>query len=374
MYNFGAVPDGNYPQANLIDVGGTLYGTTRDGGKYGWGTVFSITPGGAENVLYSFKNGNDGSRPSAGLVELGDVLYGTTSEGGGPYNCGYSYRYYGCGTVFSVTLSGTEKVLHSFGYPISDGRTPQAGLTGVNGTLYGTTQLGGSYRCAGYGFDCGTVFSITRSGTEQVLHRFGNAKDGGQPQAPLINVKGRLYGTTAFGGAYNWGTVFRITTGGTETVLHSFGAATDGMAPYAGLLDVKGTLYGTTTYGPNGCNLFGACGTLFSITPNGTEKVIHAFGRGNDGAASTASLIKVRRKLYGTTVEGGPPYVCYDGNRCGTVFSITTRGKETVLHNFGHGADGVWPAAGLTNVGGVLYGTTPYGGTYQKGTVFELIP
>jgi uncharacterized repeat protein (TIGR03803 family) len=57
-------------------------------------------------------------------------LYGTTSLGGA----------YGKGTVFSMSLTGSnEKVLHSFGHG-SDGATPLAGLIDVKGTLYGTTS------------------------------------------------------------------------------------------------------------------------------------------------------------------------------------------------------------------------------------------
>jgi hypothetical protein len=63
-----------------------------------------------------------------------------------------------------------------------------------------------------------------------VLYSFGGAlSDGGLPVAALINVKGRLYGTTSEGGAFNCGTyncggtAFSITAGGLEKVLHSFG-------------------------------------------------------------------------------------------------------------------------------------------------------
>jgi hypothetical protein len=34
--------DGQYPDAGLIDVKGTLYGTTREGGASGLGTVFAV--------------------------------------------------------------------------------------------------------------------------------------------------------------------------------------------------------------------------------------------------------------------------------------------------------------------------------------------
>ena len=62
-----------------------------------------------------------------------------------------------------------------------------------------------------------------QTGTEKVLHNFqGGADDGNDPVAGLIDVHGKLYGTTSQGGKYNAGTVFSITRPGREKVLHSF--------------------------------------------------------------------------------------------------------------------------------------------------------
>jgi uncharacterized repeat protein (TIGR03803 family) len=208
----------------------------------------------AYSVLYSFKGGSgDGETPYAGLVNVNGTLYGTTGYGGGS-GC---YSGQGCGTVFSVTRSGTEHVLYSFGgYPY-DAASPYAGLTNVNGTLYGTTRDGGGSGCY-----CGTVFSVTRSGKEHVLYSFKRGNDGKNPVAGLIDVNGTLYSTTTSGGAYGYGTVFSITMSGKETVLHSFGASGDGADPFAGLINVDGTLYGTT-YG-GGANGYG---TVYAISP-----------------------------------------------------------------------------------------------------------
>lgn len=64
----------------------------------------------------------------------------------------------------------------------------------------------------------------------RIIHPFGrSAKDGANPSADLIDLKGTLYGTTVNGGAHNGGTVFSITTNGEERVLYSFGAL--GSAP-----------------------------------------------------------------------------------------------------------------------------------------------
>ena len=252
-------------------------------------------------MLYSFGRVPDGNNPEAGLVGLGGTFYGTTSDGGG-FAPSCTTSYFPCGTVFSITPSGTEKVLHSFGNK-KDGFDPVAPLIEVNGTLYGTTEFGGPrhHKC------CGTVFSITPSGTYKVLHNFGAANDGSQPAASLIEVKGKLYGTTERGGARGYGTVFSITLNGKEKVLYSFNG-TDGSNPSAGLIDLGGVLYGTTENGGSGnCDSAGSCGTVFSVTLSGKEKVLHRFvGKGTDGAAPVASLIELKGTLYGTTQYGGP--------------------------------------------------------------------
>jgi uncharacterized repeat protein (TIGR03803 family) len=160
----------------------------------------------------------------------------------------------------------------------------------------------------------GTVFTSTPSGTESVLYDFKLSHDGAHSTAPLINVKGTLYGDTFYGGRDTKGTIFSVTTGGTETVLHYFSEVEhhDGWHPVGNLLDVNGTLYGTTEYG----GTIGY-GTIFSITTSGKETVLHSFtGKPGDGANPQAGLVDVNGTLYGTTSSGG-------ANGYGTVFSIT---------------------------------------------------
>ncbi|MFY9720859.1 MAG: choice-of-anchor tandem repeat GloVer-containing protein, partial [Candidatus Cybelea sp.] len=250
------------------------------------------------------------------------------------------------------------RVLYSFRGG-SDGAFPSAGLTNVNGTLYGTTTDGGG-GCSG-SLSCGSVYSISASGEETVLYSFkGGSADGAHPVASLLNVNGTLYGTTAGGGMYGEGTVFTITTSGKETVLYGFkGGPADGGHPYASLLNVNGTLYGTTAEGGSlSCSGNGTsgCGTVFSITTSGKETVLHRFkDRTTDGQSPYAGLINVNGKLYGTTNWGGAN--CENGLACGTVFSITRSGKETMRYSFKGGADGQNPQAALINVNGTLYGT-----------------
>ncbi len=341
------------PVGGLLNVNGTLYGTTsgKATGKHECGTVFSLSTAGAEKTLHRFQGPGDGCGPLDALVDLNGTLYGTTYTGG----------QYGHGVVFSITTSGAETVLYTFKGP-PDGANPWGGLVAVNGTLFGTTAGGGNVggvHCpdtvGGYG--CGTIYSITTGGAESVLYAFKGEPDGYRPLAPLIAVKGKLYGTTTSGGLYS-GTVFSVTTTGSEKVLYAFTGGTDGNYPFASLLNVNGTLYGTTTSGGSSNN-----GNVFSVTPSGSENVLYSFAGGSDGQSPAAPLINVNGTFYGTTNSGGGSG-CNSGlaNGCGTIYSLTPSGSEKVLNRFQGGRDGALPQGALVNLSGTLYGTTFAGG------------
>jgi uncharacterized repeat protein (TIGR03803 family) len=324
-----------------------FYGTTLGGGAYGYGTVFKLDPEGNETVLYSFAGSpTDGADPFAGLVmDRTGNLYGAAERGGA----------YGYGTVFKLSPSGHETVLHSFGAG-TDGQSPYAGLIMDNaGNLYGTTEGGGAY---GYG----TVFKLDSKGKETVLYSFGAGSDGEYPEASLLmDGAGNLYSTTALGGAYGNGTVFKLSPSGDETVLLSF-TGSDGDLPQAGLaVDRAGNLYGTTVFG--GAYDFG---TVFKLSPSGKETVLLNF-TGSDGQYPEASLVTDGAgNLYSTTSLGG-------AYGFGTVFKLSPSGNETVLHSFAGNPDGYSPYDNLViDTAGNLYGTTYTGGAYGYGAVFKL--
>lgn len=352
--------DAVYPAAGLVVVKGTLYGTTTFGGSGGYGTVFSIGPSGTEAVLHSFGPANDGYEPSAGLIKVNGRLYGTTAVGGDD----------GHGTVFSITPGGKERVLYSFKGRPNDGSDPEASLIVANGALYGTTYFGGGGNCAVQSgpIGCGTVFSIYPTGSEKVLYEFEGGSDGLNPEASLIDAEGTLYGTTRSGGS-GYGTVFSINpTTGAGALVYAFKGGSDGASPCAALIDVKGTLYGTTL--TDGAYKYG---TVFSMTTGGTEMILYSFKGGSDGGDPESSLINVNGTLYGTTTLGGGSGAGCDVFGCGTVYSITPSGKEKVIYAFKGGSDGDDPQAGLIDVKGTLYGTT-YGGGNGYGTVFSIKP
>ncbi|MGH6839302.1 MAG: choice-of-anchor tandem repeat GloVer-containing protein [Methylocella sp.] len=364
----------------IADSSGNLYGATSSGGGgSSQGVVFKLLPGGTETVLHTFCNlpgCSDGSGPEAGLIaDSSGNLYGTTFIGGTSLCFGQ-----GCGVVFKLSPGGTETVLHAFtGFP-SDGAFPELGLIAdSSGNLYGTTLEGGGGSSGCYiapsSLGCGVVFKLSPGGTETVLHSFTGGSDGLFPTSTLIaDSGGNLFGTAVGGGASGNGVVFKLSPSGTETVLYSFKGGSDGGAPEGGMIaDSSGNLYGTTGVGGASVCIDGlGCGVVFKLTPGGTETVLHSFAGGSDGSDPVGGLIADSSgNLFGTTGGGGGSGC--GGSGCGTVFKLTPGGTETVLYSFTGGSDGGLPRAGLiADSGGNLYGTTLNGGASDAGTVFKL--
>ena len=116
VYTFSGSNDGVCPQSSLVPIDGVLYGMTERGGKYwnsgsgaplyGGGTVFKLDPKtGVETVLHAFGNGSDAQAPLfSSLINVGGTLYGTTFKGG----------KWGGGALFQInSATGAEKVLYS---------------------------------------------------------------------------------------------------------------------------------------------------------------------------------------------------------------------------------------------------------------------
>ena len=307
-------------------------------------------------MLYSFKGGvSDGAQPGGPLIAVNGALYGTTVRGGGT-GCGSE----GCGTVYSISTSGSEKMLYAFKGG-SDGAYPSTGLVDVNGTLYGTTPVGGSnINCVGQDTGCGTVYSVSMGGSETVLYSFVSMSDGWVPNSALIDAKRMLYGTTESGGVkcgtkteyfpLGCGTVYSVSTSGAESVLHRFnGSSLAAAIRVGGLLNVHGTLYGMT-------NNSASRGAVYKMGFAGDRyKVLYYFQGDPDGLGPVGVLVGVNGLLYGTTTAGG-------SNNLGTVFTLTTSGKETVLYSFGGEPNGEYPKSSLTAAQGAFYGTTSAGG------------
>jgi uncharacterized repeat protein (TIGR03803 family) len=393
LYSFpGATSTPPDPGGVVIGPGGVLYGTTLWGGTgsaclTGCGTVYSLTPpsepGGswAKTVLHNFTGSPDGAYPIALAVGVGGVLYGVTGQGG----------KFVFGTAFSLSPpsepggSWTETVLHNFGSP-GDASQPETLVIGGGGVLYGTSMAGGTQ-------GQGAVFSLTPpsggsgSWTGTVLSSLSVA-------GPLtIGRGGVLYGTIDGGGlappacTVPCGLVFSLTPpaqpGGpwTETVLYNFlGSPNDGQSPVGVVIGSGGVLYGTTSVGGTGNQ-----GIVYSLTPpaqpggSWTETVLYNFSAQpstNRFGVGPAALIVAPQSgvLYGATEFNGHSFA-------GTLYSLTPPPSSspgsawvyTRLLDFYPSKDGQFPIS-LVGRDGVLYGSTLGGGAYGFGVVFSLVP
>ena len=352
LYNFAGSSDGGDPYASLIrDSKGNLYGTADYGGTSFAGVVFEVAPDGTETVLYNFSGGADGAQPFSALArDKTGNLYGTTTMGGSA----------NAGVVFKVDPGGTETVLHNFTGG-SDGTTPTGGLLEDKaGNFYGTTSQGGTS-------NAGTLFKISAKGKYSVLHSFtGAANDGKYPTytSLLTDSKGTLYGVTEEGGAADGGVLYKFTRTGKLTILHSFmGGTSDGCnvlgVPFR---DGNGNFYGTTS----SCGA-SDLGTVWTVSANGNETVLHSFAGGTaDGEYPLAGVIvDPGGNIYGNTETGGT-------SNFGTVYAISPSGTFALLHSF-DGTDGKYPYGSFVRTAkGTLFGSTQNGGTIGYGTVWKI--
>ncbi len=345
------------------------------------------------SIIHNFTGGEDGAGPGGLILDAAGNLYGATAGGGlSSQNCADT-----CGVVFKLKSAGQGWVLTPL-YQFqggSDGASPVGVALGPDGTLYGTTELGGMTCPSETQYGCGTVFNLRPSPTacksalcpwtETVLYRFaGGSNDGAIPVGQLaFDQSNNLYGATYQGGIYtancaqghDWcGTVFELSPsngGWTESLPYLFTGGFDGSNPEAGLtLDAAGNLYGTAN--SNG-EYFD--GTVFELKRSGSswaEDTLYSFAGGDRGAYPAAGLIfDPAGNLYGTTEFGG------NGN--GMVFELSPSGagyflNQTYAFVGGFGLDGPL-APVLRDSAGNLYGTTfEVGGGANVGEVFELSP
>jgi uncharacterized repeat protein (TIGR03803 family) len=304
-------------------------------------TAYSVAQAATLTTLHSFTGAPDGSLPNGGVVlGPGGVLYGTTMYGG--IDCGE-----GCfrsGTVFSLTPPASpggswSESIYSFPF-LRAGETPQASVTLSRGgaVLYGTTVFGGD--CAGIASG-GTVFELAppsagASWQESVLLSAcpESSVDGGPISSPIVGAGGVLYAASIGGAIFSLSPPASAGGQWTESILYTF-TGTDVFEPNAVAIGASGALYGTTQHsgaasGPNG--------TVYSLTPPGTPggswtiTTLHSFtGSDGDGANPQAGvLIGSGGVLYGTTAFGGTTAgLCssFDINGCGTVYSLIPPGS-----------------------------------------------
>jgi hypothetical protein len=153
LYTFTGGSDGGTIFGGLaLGSNGALYGSAADGGAYGMGTVFSLTPpqsaGGpwTESTIYNFPGGSGGAYPATTVALAGGVLYGTAE---GPSS----------GVVFSLTPPAspgggwTYALLHDITETSGDEDPGYGVIVSKQGVVYGTTPMQ-------IGLGAGTVFAL----------------------------------------------------------------------------------------------------------------------------------------------------------------------------------------------------------------------
>ena len=228
---------------------------------------------------------------------------------------------------------------------------------------------------------CMSFSSLCWAATESITYSFTGGTDGSNPAAQLIfDSQGNLYGTTVTGGDFDCGTVFKLTPVGggqwQQSVLFSFDCFEQGKNPYGGVtLDTAGNLYGTTVAGGSGGFCTGdGCGVVYKLSPSGgswTETVLYNFADAPDATnPGSAVILDGNGNIYGTTPDGG----LYGQ---GTVFQLQqVNGQyiEQILYNFSGGNDGAIGSLGalLMDGFGNLYGVTELGGANGAGIVYRM--
>ncbi len=355
LYSFQGQPDGAAPNAGVTeDAAGNLYGTTYAGGAHNAGTIYKLTPGGVETVLYSFTGGSDGANIYGGAtVDAAGNLYGTAEAGG-------SLNY---GTVWKLSAAGQFAVLHAFaGGLAGDGANPDAGVTlDSQGNLYGTTSMGGAT------VNLGTVFKVSPEGAYTLLHNFTKVPQTYPESGLAIDAAGNLYGAVE-------GAVYEVSATGVYTQFS--------LPPNA-----YGTIGGTVALGGTG-NLYLVTGGAENETPkyggvfqvnlsSGTATDLYNFpGPPDEGApmpggacaqgfgAAPGVVLDAMGNLYGSSQLLGLG---------GGIFEIgAATGAESTLYRFPAARGGSGPFQIARSSKGVIAGLTGRGGQWNGGVLFEL--
>lgn len=264
------------------------------------------------------------------------------------------------GLVNAPAQASSYQVIYAFTGG-SDGAEPVGPVIADDaGNLYGETRNGGAAPCGtqitAENLGCGTVYRLSRGGTMTPLVNF-TGPNGAYGLSPLLLDGTHLFGTAATGGTTNNGVLFTVGTDGTKfSLLHQF-SGTDGSVPVGALQMGPGrVIYGLTSSGGPGYPQAGY-GVLFSLAPDGTYTILHAFSGGHDGAMPTTLLLDSSGVLFGSTEGGG-----FAGNKscakggCGVIFEyVLSAGKFVVLHVF-NGTEGSHPYLGSIGANGTLYG------------------
>lgn len=374
------------PYAGLVQTpDGNFWGTTYEGGAYGNGLVYEMTPAGTVTTIYSFTGQSDGAHPAAALTLGNDGnFYGTTAFGGA----------FQAGTVFRLTPEGDLVSLAQFdGF---DGAQPASTLVqGSDGNLYGTTVNGGadgagaifsvninspglqiSAQPADQNAFIGTtvVFSVSIIGNGPFTYQW--KEDG----TNLSDVSGIVGSTNRFLTLSN----INYADSGVYSVLVS--NASRSVLSEDAVLGVIASPPQITTQ-PASQTLTVGANAVFSVTAAGDLPLTYQWQENGtnltDGGQISGSgtsvltitnLFETNRGSYSVIVSN-PLAATASAPAVLTVYAVSTNGTTmAAVHGFTGGTDGGVPNALFRSTNGLIYGTTQNGGLYGDGTVFSLAP
>ncbi len=332
------------------------------------------------------------------------------------------------GSVFSLTPTGTLKVLHTF-LPGANNNYPNGNLPGLltegpDGKIYGETLYGGIDGCDGYcGY--GTLYRVNRDGSNfQIVHKYcseTNCADGAYGGALVVGTDGNVYGTTYYGGANNAGALFKVTPSTRAyEVVYDFDVSTAGENPSGLVAAADGTFYGLAfsstlgetlfhyteatgdlqafpmnfplvnglpssgsllTLGPSGnfygvYVIYGMSGAgIFEVEPDGTNLQLFPFYTTLDGAGDPQSMILASDGNFWLDNYNGS-----NGEGYGDIDTISpTDGSliQTLAPFSATATVGAYPAELFQAADGTFWGSTYQYGDAPKnyfgdGTIFSL--
>ncbi len=352
--DFNGSANGRYPIGNLMQAGnGKLYGLTSDGGTNFVGVLFEYNL--TTNVYtkkMDFNSASSGSTPSGSLVEAPNgKLYGMTAIGGtNGLGVLFEYDYTTSTYTKKFDFNGTLK-----------GSKPMGTLVkATNGKLYSLTYQGGTS-------DCGVLFEYdaASNGYTKRFDMSGHGKmAGNKPQGSLVEVNGKLYGTTYIGGTKDFGVLFEYDPiFNIYTKKIDFNGTLNGSTPCNALMKASnGKLYGVTFSG--GVNDDGVLFEYDASTGIYTKKVDLEYS--TKGSASYGDMIQASNgKIYGTAQSGGA-----GGGGVIFEYDITTN-TYVKKYEFTQGGSGNNPIGTLVEaLPGILYGNTAAGGANNDGILF----
>ncbi|MCC6817843.1 MAG: T9SS type A sorting domain-containing protein [Bacteroidia bacterium] len=330
-----------------------LWGMTTNGGTDQSGDIIKLDPdGNLIDTINAFSR-NYGMYPrSVTLIEpTPGKLYGTVEYGN--VNDIYSY-----GAVYSYDIANKTTKFTPFNKNAKQGYRPNTGLMlGKPGSLYGTTNYGGSGLGVIYRYDL-------NADTIDVVFEFNTSNNTGSfpTDIPVLASNGKLFGVCKNGGNNNGGVIYEFDMNTkVYNVRHHF-TSNSGISPTGNLTEINGVLYGTTTLGGQSNQ-----GVIFSLTlSNMTYKVEFNLDAINTGLKPNQT-IKYGNNLYIQMTTAG-------NNNAGTILEYNTLNKSyKKLHDFTPNSTGKTPGRIFIDTDGTLYGVTFSGGKNNAGTAFKYI-